>query len=165
MTTSCGPSDKPSARGPQPGPPEGRWPVVHSRNRRHLPEVRCLSTESDAPIVDTLDCLPSAFRSQGLSPSQRFDPGTPSWLLFQATSVRRLHGPSELLPSRSAVVPLGTPLLSCHRALQGAPASRCVCDTSEASVRQAERKTLAASPEALAPELCSDRASDTPHDE
>jgi hypothetical protein len=63
----------------------------------------------------TLDCLPSAFRSQGFSPSQRLDPGTPSWLLFQATSAHRLHGSPELLPSRSASVPLGT---SCSPAIE-----------------------------------------------
>lgn len=75
--------DKPSAGGQQPDPPGGGVPAAHSRNRRHLPEVPCLSTKSDVPIVDTLDCLPSAFRSQGFSPSQRFDPGTPSWLCFK----------------------------------------------------------------------------------
>lgn len=113
----------------------------------------------------TLDCLPSAIRSQGFSPSQRFHPGTPSWLLFQATSAHRLHGPSELLPSRPAVVPLGTHLLSCHRALQDAPASRHVCGANELPVRQAERTVLDTPPEALATELCSDRASDTLRDE
>lgn len=41
--------------------------------------------------------------------------------MFQATSARRLHGSSELFPSRSAAVPLGTPLLSCHQALQNEP--------------------------------------------
>jgi len=57
--------------------------VSLSRNQRHLPEVRCLSTESDGPIVDALVCLTNAFRSQGFAPSQRFDPGTPSWLCFK----------------------------------------------------------------------------------
>lgn len=58
-------------------------PASHSRNRRHLPEVLCLSTVSDVSIVDTLVCLTNAFRSQGFSPSQRFDPDTPSWLYFK----------------------------------------------------------------------------------
>lgn len=35
------------------------------------------------PIVDALVCLTNAFRSQGFSPSQRFDPGTPLWLCFK----------------------------------------------------------------------------------
>jgi hypothetical protein len=51
MTTSCGRCDKPTTSGRRPDPPEGGCPVSRSRNRRHLPEVQCLSTESDAPIV------------------------------------------------------------------------------------------------------------------
>jgi len=58
-------------------------PASRSRNRRHLPEVRCLSTVSGVPIVDTLVYLTNAFRSQGFSPSQRLDPDTPSWLYYE----------------------------------------------------------------------------------
>jgi hypothetical protein len=45
-------------------------------------EVRCLSAKSVTVIVLTLVYLTSAFRSQGFSPSQRFDPTATSRLCF-----------------------------------------------------------------------------------
>jgi hypothetical protein len=65
------------------GPARKRVTGVSQQRSKTPSEVRCLSAESDVPIVYTLDCLPSAFRSQGFSPSQRFHPGTPSWLCFK----------------------------------------------------------------------------------
>lgn len=44
--------------------------------------VRCLSTESASKIVGAPTYLTGAFRSQGFSPSQRFDPFETSWLCF-----------------------------------------------------------------------------------
>jgi hypothetical protein len=49
--TSRGPSDKPVHQERPPALPEGRMPGSRSRSRRHLPEVLCLSTESDVSIV------------------------------------------------------------------------------------------------------------------
>jgi hypothetical protein len=145
-------------------PSEGGWPASRSRDRRHLPEVPCLSAESGAPIVDALDCLPSAFRSQGFSPSQRFDPGTPSRLCFKShplvgfvglQSFSR-HGQSSCLSTRAALLPSGAPWTRVGRADR-------VCGL-RCDVRQAGRPTFDTPPETLASELCSDRASVTLHD-
>jgi hypothetical protein len=81
-TTSRGPATSTIHRERHPILPEDRRPGSHSRSRRHLPEVPYLSAESDAPIV-ALACLPSAIRSQGFAPSQRFHPGASSWLYFK----------------------------------------------------------------------------------
>jgi hypothetical protein len=103
---------------------EDRRRVSRSRDRRHLPEVRCLSAESDVPIVDTLVYLTSAFRSQGFSPSQRFDPGTPSRLCFKShplvgfsglQSFSR-HGQSSCLSTLAALLPSGAPRTRAGRA-------------------------------------------------
>lgn len=81
--------------------------VSHSRSRRHLPEVRCLSAASDASIVARWLASPAPSALRVSHPLSGFIPMHPV-AVFQATSAPRLHGPSELFPSRSAVVPLGT---------------------------------------------------------
>lgn len=81
--------------------------------------------------------------------------------VFQATSAPRLHGPSELFPSRSAVVPLGT---RCSLAIGHSQTHRTSRRRSRPphihrpANRSAGRKTPQ---EALVPELCSNRASVT----
>lgn len=117
------------------------------------------------PIVDALVCLTSTFRSQGFSPSQRFHPGTPSWLYFKPhppigfmglQSFSR-RGQPWCLSALSALLPSGAPRHTPDKPM--ASAAR------EASVRQAGPTALDTPPETLDSELCSDRASDTPHDE
>jgi hypothetical protein len=157
-------TDKPIHQGRHTVPPEGGWPMSHSRNRRHLPEVLCLTAESGASIVDTLALPAGAFRSQGFTPSQRLDPDTPSWLYFKPTSTQRLHGPSELFPPRAAAVSLDTrcsPAIGRSRTragradrIYGARSIHLACQTDP----------LDTPPETLASELCSDRASDTLRD-
>jgi len=74
--------------------------------------VRLLSAKS-ARVIDALDCLPNAFRSQGFSPSQRFIPTRPSRLCF--TPLPPLgFWPSEPCSTRPAVSPSGDLLLSCR---------------------------------------------------
>jgi hypothetical protein len=51
-------------------------PKTPSRGSVPFDGIRCVDRFA-------LDCLPSAFRSQGFSPSQRFNPDTPSWLYFK----------------------------------------------------------------------------------
>jgi hypothetical protein len=117
---------------------EDRRRVSRSRDRRHLPEVRCLSAESDVPIVDTLVYLTSAFRSQGFSPSQRFDPGTPSRLCFKShplvgfVAFRAFPAAASRGVSRHS-------RLSCHRVLHGRepdePTATAACDASPRTSR------------------------------
>jgi hypothetical protein len=125
VTPSCGQRDKRTHQG-----------ATHGSARRR--GVRCLTAgiEDTFPRFGTfrrnqmcrslsaLDCLPSAFRSQGFSPSQRFDPGTPSWLYFKP------HPPVGFMGLQS-FSHRGQPsclsaflLLSCHRVLLDAPANR-----------------------------------------
>jgi hypothetical protein len=59
--------------------------------------VRCLSTESTRMIVGTPAYLTDAFRSQGFSPSQRFDPILASRLCFTPHPPIGFR-PSELFP-------------------------------------------------------------------
>lgn len=81
--------------------------------------------------------------------------------VFQATSTRRLLGPSELFPPQSAAMSLDIDLLSCHQVLHDADrANRLRLRRSKRSSRRTGWHVLA-SRETLAPELCSDRASDT----
>jgi hypothetical protein len=61
------------------------------------PGVRCLPAKSAPVIVDTPAYLTDAFRSQGFSPSQRFDPTGASRLCF-APLPPIGFGPSELFP-------------------------------------------------------------------
>jgi hypothetical protein len=83
MTTSCGRRDKPTHQRATTGSALRRMTGVSQQesktpSRGSLPfgGVRCADRCA-------LACLPSAFRSQGFSPSQRFHPGTPSWLCFK----------------------------------------------------------------------------------
>jgi hypothetical protein len=70
--------------GPPPPTNEGR--ARTGPNSRVLSdtsrEVQHLSTRS-APVIVTPVCLTDAIRSQGFSPSQRFDPTGASWLCFK----------------------------------------------------------------------------------
>jgi hypothetical protein len=82
-TTSCGPADKHYQPRATLDPARRRTTEVSQQetktpSRGSLPfgGIRCTDRYA-------LDCLPSAFRSQGFSPSQRFDPGAPSWLCFK----------------------------------------------------------------------------------
>jgi hypothetical protein len=61
------------------------------------PGVRCLSAKSAPVIVDTPAYLTDAFRSQGFSPSQRFDPTGALRLCFAPLPPIGFR-PSELLP-------------------------------------------------------------------
>jgi hypothetical protein len=81
--TSCGPADKHY----QPRAtlnPARRQTIEVSQQETKTPSRGSLPF-SGIRCTDrcALDCLPSAIRSQGFSPSQRFDPGAPSWLCFK----------------------------------------------------------------------------------
>lgn len=82
-TTSCGRADK-----------HNQPRATHDPARRQTIEVSQQETKTPSRgslpsggirCTDrcALDCLPSAIRSQGFSPSQRFDPDAPSWLCFK----------------------------------------------------------------------------------
>jgi hypothetical protein len=103
-----------STRGRLPDLPEGRIPASRSRNRRHLPEVRCLSAESDMPIVTRwiASPAPSALRVShplsGLIPAHPrgccFKPHPPIGFMGLQSFSRRgqprcLSAPRALLPS------------------------------------------------------------------
>lgn len=116
------------------------------------------------PIVDALVCLTNAFRSQGFSPSQRFDPGTPLWLCFKPHPPIGFMG-LQSFSRRGQPVCLSAPLLlSCHQALQNEPNKSATFASIEPCIRQAGHTGFDTPQEALATELCSDRASDTPGD-
>jgi len=78
--------------------------------------VRCLSTKSVTRIVSAPTCLTGAIRSQGFSPSQRFESPRDLVALFHATSVHRLLGLQSFShpASRSA---FRRPMLSCRPGL------------------------------------------------
>jgi hypothetical protein len=156
----CGRGDKSRHQGSTREPSEDGRSSSRSRNRRHLPEVRCLSTESGEPIVDTLDCLPSAIRSQGFSPSQRFDPGSPSWLCFKPHPSLGFMG-LQSFSRRGQPWCLSTPVALLP---SGAPGRTGRTDTSvsvDTSVRANRTDMCDTPPEPPASELCSDRTSDT----
>lgn len=160
----CGPYDNPNTRGRRPGLPEGSHRRLTAGNRRHLPEVRCLSTESGMPIVDALVCLTNAFRSQGFSPSQRFAPGTPLWLCFKPhppVGFMGLQSFSRRGQPRCLSAPHCSPAIRHSRTSR---ASRLRLRDIEPCIRLAKHMGFDTPLEALAPELCSDRASDTPGD-
>jgi hypothetical protein len=89
-------------------------------------EVRCLSAKSAVVIVDTPVYLTDAFRSQGFSPSQRFDPTMASRLcftphppigfwpseLFPPGQPRRLSALRALMPLSPPLVPSLIPILA-----------------------------------------------------
>jgi hypothetical protein len=84
--------------------------------------------------------------------------------VFQATSTRRLPGPSELFPPQSAARSLDFALLSCHQVLHNAHRQAdCVCDVRCTPPGEPDG-VCSASRETLAPEPCSDRVSDTLRD-
>ena len=56
--------------------------MLFVRRRSAFYGVRFLSTKSVRAIVSVLVCLASTIRSQGFSPSQRFDPARTSWPCF-----------------------------------------------------------------------------------
>jgi len=86
----------------------GNRPQRGSNDTSH--GVRCLSAKSTKVIVSTPAYLTAAFRSQGFSPSQRFDPTLASRLCFAP------HPPIGFWPSE--LLPPGQPLsLSALRAL------------------------------------------------
>lgn len=140
--------------------PEGSGPWPHSRSRRHLPEVLCLSAKSDASIVTRWIASPApsaltvSHRLSGLIPMHPV-------AVFQATSAPRLDGPSELFPSRSAVVPLGTHCSLAIGRSQTHRTSRRRLRTSQVHLPANRSVRLETSQEALVPELCSNRASVT----
>lgn len=136
-------------------------PRPHSRSRRHLPEVLCLSAKSDTPIVARWIASPAPSALRVSHPLSGLIPAYPV-TVFQVTSAPRLHGPSELFPSRSAVVPLGT---RCSLAIGRSKTHR----TSRRRLRSSRSQSPASRQigkkmplEALVPELCSNRASVTP---
>jgi hypothetical protein len=77
MTTTCGRRDNPIHQERRPAPSEDGWPASHSRNRRHLPEVLCLSAESDAPIVARWIASPAPSALRVSHPLDGFVPAHP----------------------------------------------------------------------------------------
>jgi len=76
-------------------------------------------TKSASMIVDVSDYLPDTFRSQGFSPSQRFDPINASWLCF-APHPSIGFRPSELFPySQPLRLSTSIPLLPSSAVLSG----------------------------------------------
>lgn len=154
-------------------------PTSTTIRRRHtdLPEDRCSCVsqqETKTPsrgsmpfsgirCIDryALDCLPSAIRSQGFSPSQRFAPDAPSRLYFKPHPLVGFLG-LQSFSHRSQPRCLSTspcsPAIRCSMTLIGR--TDCACDVRSAPPGEPDGM-CSASPETLAPELCSDRASDT----
>jgi len=164
MTTSCGRRDKPTHQrattGSHPGVASGvSQQESKTPSRGSLPFGGVRSADRCA-----LACLPSAFRSQGFAPSQRFYPGTPSWLFFKPHPPLGFMGLQSFshrgqpwcLSAPAALLPSGAPGHS--------RTSRLVLAHRTHPLGQAEQTAHDTPPEALAPELCSDRASDTPRD-
>jgi hypothetical protein len=125
----------------------------HHRNRVHLPEVHCLSAKSDMPIVNVTAYLTATLRSQGFSPSQRFDPGTPLRLCFAPHPLVGFR-PSELLPPEPAVTPHDA---HCSHAIR-----RTLSSTT--SWRDKHTRQSTSRMQALTSERCSGLVSDTPQD-
>jgi hypothetical protein len=98
-------------------------------------------------------CLTATIRSQGSSPSQRFDPNTPSRLCFAPHPLVGFR-PSELLPPEPAVTPYDA---RCSLAIGHTPSSL-------SSGRGNTTRRSSTRAQALTSELCSGLASDTPHD-
>lgn len=116
------------------------------------------------PIVDALVCLTNTFRSQGFSPSQRFDPGTPLRLYFKPHPPVGLMG-LQSFSRRGQPRCLSAPHCSLAiRHSRTSRASRLRLRDVEPCIRQAGDMGFDTPLEALASELCSDRASDTPGD-
>jgi hypothetical protein len=97
-------------------------------------------------------CLTTTFRSQGFSPSQRFDPSAPLRLCFTPHPLVGFR-PSELLPPEPAVTPLDA---QCSHAIRPTPSS-----TTSGRGNTTHQPTIRA--QALTSELCSGLASDTPY--
>jgi hypothetical protein len=97
--------------------------------------VRCLSTKSASRIVGAPTCLTGAIRSQGFSPSQRFDPLETSWLCFTPHPSAGFRA-SRAFPAQPAAAPLDA---QCSPAVQVSAATR-------TEVRSAARGAAASEP-------------------
>jgi len=141
-----------------------RWrPASHSRNRRHLPEVRCLSAESDVPIVARWIASPAPSAPRVSHPLSGLIPAHPCGCCFKP------HPPIGFMGLQSfsrrgqpgcLSAPTCSPAIGhsrAHRTSRRVCGRRHTCSASRTGMRDTP-------PEALAPELCSDRASDTPRD-
>jgi hypothetical protein len=94
-------------------PPTGEPPKRSTGARHAVLEfddnslgVRFLSASTAWAIVVPV-CLPDTIRSQGFSPSQRFDPARALWLCFAPHPPLGFLVASRAFPSRSAGTPLG----------------------------------------------------------
>jgi hypothetical protein len=126
---------------------EARITDSRTPSRSSLPfsEIRCAGRYVAA-------CLTTTIRSQGFSPSQRFDPRTSSRLYFTPHPLVGFR-PSELFPPEPAVTPLDA---QCSHAIRHTPSS-----TASGCGNTTRQPTIRA--QALTSELCSGLASDTPH--
>jgi hypothetical protein len=89
--------------------PRQRFDARHAAgNRRRLPWSSAPLGEISSGGRDTSVCLTDAIRSQGFSPSQRFDPARASWLCFTPHPPTGFR-PSELFPL-SQSLRLSTPV-------------------------------------------------------
>jgi hypothetical protein len=135
----------------------------------HSHEVRVLSASTTRAIVVPI-CLLDTVRSQGFSPSQRFDPARALWLCFAPHPPIGFFVAFRAFPPRSAVTPLGalcSPVVSAcagfARASSSsafAPALDCPSrlfvprKTSELFVRAAPKVSFSISPNHAPPKWC-----------
>ena len=116
-----------------------------SRGSLPFSETRCVDRYVAA-------CLTTTIRSQGFSPSQRFDPGTSLRLCFTPHPLVGFR-PSELFPPEPAVTPLDA---QCSHAIEHTYSSTASgrCYTIHGPTNRTH---------ALTSELCSGLVSDTSH--
>jgi hypothetical protein len=81
-------------------------PQRQTGRSQHLPRGSVPFDETSGPIVTTWVYLAHAFRSQGFSPSQRFDPDLASWLYFAPLPSIGFFA-FRAFPAWPAVAPLG----------------------------------------------------------
>jgi hypothetical protein len=147
--------------------------------RRQLPWGSGPSGVSTWAIV-VLVCLSSTIRSQGFSPSQRFDPARALWLCFAPHPPIGFLVAFRAFPSRSAVTPLSALCSLVVSACAGfarasststfAPAPRCPSrlfvrrKTSELFARATPKVSFSISPKPAPPRWCGNERAAEPAD-